>query len=97
MGLARWPYDDFHVLAERREEVHEAFDGKSAGAVPDQRRDMRLLDAKNLPGFSLLEVAPLDQAVDLQGELGLQRLLFGMRQAEVGEDISTAFFYSRSS
>ena len=33
VGLARWPYDDFHVLPERREEVHEALDGKSAGAV----------------------------------------------------------------
>ena len=58
---------------------------------------MRLPDAENLSGFRLLEAAPLDEAVDLQGELGLQQFLFGMRQTEVGEDISTAFFYSQSS
>jgi hypothetical protein len=33
VGLACWPYDDFHVLPERREKVHEAFYGKNAGAV----------------------------------------------------------------
>jgi hypothetical protein len=33
MGLARWPYDGFYALAERGEEVHEAFDGKSSGVV----------------------------------------------------------------
>ena len=58
---------------------------------------MRLLDAENLSGFRLLEAAPFDEALDRQGKLGLQQFLFGMRQAEVGEDISTAFFYSRSS
>jgi hypothetical protein len=56
---------------------------------------MRLLDAENLSGFRLLEAAPLDEAVDLQSELGLQQFPFGMRRAEVGEDISTAFLYSR--
>ena len=70
--LARGFYDDFHVLAERGEEVHEAFDGEGAGAVAHQRRDVRLLDAENLSGFGLLEAALLDQAVDLQGEPGLQ-------------------------
>jgi hypothetical protein len=66
VGLARWPYDDFHVLPERGEEVHEAFDGKSPGAVAHQCGDMRLLDAENLSGFCLLEAAPLDEAVDLK-------------------------------
>jgi hypothetical protein len=58
---------------------------------------MRLLDPENLSRFRLLEAAPLDEAVNLQGKLGLQQFLFGMRQAEVGEEISTASFHSRSS
>jgi hypothetical protein len=29
VGLARWPYDDFHVLPERGEDVHEAFEEKA--------------------------------------------------------------------
>ena len=70
--LARGSYDDFHVLAERGEEVHEALDGKGARAVAHQRRDVRLLDAENFSGFRLLQAALLDQAVDLQGEPGLQ-------------------------
>jgi hypothetical protein len=57
--LARGPYDDLHVLPERGEEVHEAFDGKGAGAVAHQCRNVRLLDAENLSGFPLLEAVRL--------------------------------------
>jgi len=91
--LARGPYDDFHVLPERGEKVHEAFDGKGTGAVAHQCRNVRLLDAKNLSRFRLPEAASLYEAIDLQGEFGLQQLLLRMRQAEVSENIATAFFY----
>jgi hypothetical protein len=39
----------------------------------------------------LLEATCLDEAVNLQGEAGFQELLFGMRKAEIGKDVSTAF------
>src|ERR1700690_220531 len=70
--LAGGLYDDLHVLAKRGEELHEAFDGEGAGTVAHQCRNVRLLDAENLSGFRLLEPALLDEAVDLQGEPGLQ-------------------------
>jgi len=95
--LARGPYDDLHVLAERGEEVHEAFDGKGGGAVAHQCGNVRLLDAENLSRVRLLEAASLDEAVDLQGEFGLQQFLLRMGQAKVGENIAAAFFCPRCS
>jgi hypothetical protein len=71
MLLAHGSYVHLHVLPKRCEEVHEAFDGKGVSAVAHQHRDVRLMDAENLSGLRLLEAASLDEAVDLQGELGL--------------------------
>jgi hypothetical protein len=97
MLLTRGPYDDLHVLAERREEVHEAFDGKGAGTVAHQCGNVGLLDAENLSRFRLLEAAALDEAVDLQGKFRFQQLPLRMRQAKVGENISAAFLCARCS
>jgi len=55
---------------------------------------MRLLDTEDNSRFSLLEAALLDEAVNLQSELGFQKLLFWMGKTEVGEDISDAFLRS---
>ena len=52
---------------------------------------MRLFDAEDLASFGLLEAAFFDEAVNLQGKLGFQEFLFGMRETEVGKNISTAF------
>jgi hypothetical protein len=54
MLLSRGLYDDLHVLAECREEVHEAFDGKGAGTIAHQCGNVRLLDAENLSRFRLI-------------------------------------------
>jgi hypothetical protein len=53
---------------------------------------VRLLDTEDLTGFGLLEAALLDDAVDLESKLGLQELLFGMGETEVGKNISATFF-----
>src|ERR1700733_4020429 len=53
---------------------------------------MRLLDAEELPRLRLGQPARLDDLVDLQREPGLQKLLLGIGQTEVGEDIAGAFF-----
>jgi hypothetical protein len=51
---------------------------------------VRLRDAENFPGFPLRKVALLDDAVYLQRQLGFQKFLFGVGQAEVGKNIATA-------
>ena len=56
-------YGDLHVLAESGEKVHEALDGKGAGPIAHQGRDMRLLNAENCARFCLCEAATLDDAV----------------------------------
>lgn len=90
--LAGGPDGDFDVLAEGGEKVHEALDGKGAGAVAHQGGNMRLLDAEDLASFGLLEAAFFDEAINLERKLGLQKFLLGMGETEVGKNISTAFF-----
>jgi hypothetical protein len=86
-------HGDLDVLAEGGEEVHEALDGKGAGAVAHQGGNVRLLDAEDLAGIGLLEAALFDEAVNLQRKLGFQEFLFGMGEAEVGKNVSAAFFH----
>jgi len=98
--LARGPDGDLYILPKGSEKVHEALDGKGTRAVAHQGRDVRLLDAQDLSGFGLCEAASfpeaaaLHQAVNLQRELGFQKLLFWMGKAQVSKNISTAFLYS---
>ncbi len=82
---------DLDVLPEGGEKVHEALDGKRAGAVAHQGRYVRLLDAENLAGFDLLEAAFLDEAVNLERKPGFQEFLFGMGETEVGKDVAAVF------
>jgi len=52
--LAGGFHGDLHVLAKGGEKVHETLDGKGAGAVAHQGRNVRLLDAEDLAGFGCL-------------------------------------------
>src|SRR5215470_3427657 len=67
--LTRWLYDNLHVLPESRQKVHKTLNGEASGTVAHQCRDVRLLDAQYLTGFSLPDTACFDKAVDLQREL----------------------------
>ena len=97
MFLAGGPDDDLNVLAKSGEKVHEAFDGKGTGTIAHQGRDVRLLNAENLPGFGLLEAAFFNEAVNLQRQSGFQELLFGVRETEISKDIASAFVCSGGS
>src|ERR1019366_2377660 len=90
--LACRPDGDLNVLPQGSEEVHEALDGKAAGAVAHQCGDVGLLDAENLSGCSLGKAALLDEAVNFESQPCFQEFLLRMGDAEVGEDIPAAFF-----
>src|SRR5690242_5407235 len=77
LSFPRGLYGDLYVLAEGGEKVHETLHGKRAGAIAHQGGNVRVFDAEDLPGFSLLEAAFFDEAVDLQSKLGFQELLLG--------------------
>jgi hypothetical protein len=91
--LAGGLHGDLDVLAEGGEKVHEALDRKGTGAVAHQGRNVRLLDPEDLASFGLLKASTFNEAVNLQGKLGLQELLFGTGETKVGKNISAAFFH----
>jgi hypothetical protein len=97
LRLARRLHRDLNVLAERGQKLDQPPDREIPGAVAHQCRDVRLLDAEELARLRLGQPARLDDLVDLQREPCLQKLLFGIGQAEVGENIAGAFFHSDSS
>ena len=90
MAFAGGPDSDLDVLTEGGQKVHQALDGKGTGAIAHQGGNMGLLDAEDLARFRLGQAALPDVAIDLQGELCLQELLFRVGQAEVGEDVAGA-------
>ena len=57
---------------------------------------MRLFDPQDLAGFSLRDTALFNETVNLQRESCFQKILFGMGQTEVGENIPAALFYTDS-
>src|ERR1700746_1998754 len=86
---------DFHVLTQSREKFHEESNGKVARAISHQQGDLRLPHAENFGYLNLCHAAVLQDRVDLQGKLGLEQLLFGIRKAQVCKDVSAAFGYVR--
>jgi hypothetical protein len=94
MLLAGGPDGDFNVLSQSREEFHEASDRKVTRTIPHQQRDLRLLHAKNFGDFDLCHTMAIENPIDLQGELSLEHLLFGIGKTNVREDISAAFGYA---
>jgi hypothetical protein len=85
--------EEHHLWPQGGEEVHEAFDGESAGAVAHQGRDVRLFDAEDIPRLGLRQVAILDEAVNPKRKLCLQQLLLGMRKPEIRENVPAAPFH----
>ena len=54
--------------------------------------DLRLRCAKQIGGLSLGQLTRFDQLGDLQRELRLQQLLFGVLEAHIGKNIAAANF-----
>lgn len=82
--------DDFHVSAEGLQKANEPFSGEPNQLVPQQRRDLRLVDAEHLGGDSLSQPLSSDDLRDLRRQLGLgKRLLRGL-DALVSEHVAAA-------
>ena len=89
--LARGRADGhFHILAQNGEKFHQAAD--RYGFQSHEGRHLRLGGAQELCGGGLREIAGLEQAMDLQGELCLEQFLPGIGEAQIGEDVAFAFF-----
>src|SRR5688572_3140373 len=82
-GAARRPLcdPDLDVLSEIDEESHQALDREPVEAIPHEIRDVRLHDPEQVRSLGLCELAPLQGAVHLQGELDLERALFRIHVA----------------
>jgi hypothetical protein len=91
MFLAGRPDGDFNVLAQSREKFHEASDGKVTRAVPHKQGDLRLLHAQNFGDLDLCHATALEDRINLQGELCLEKFLLGIGKAKVRENVSAAF------
>jgi len=75
---------DFNILIERHEEAQQALDGK----LPAQRlRYIGLFDAEQTGSFGLFQAALFHEGVDLGHELGLDQVLFRVRDTDVLEDV----------
>src|SRR6202795_1525536 len=94
MFFARGADGDFNVMGQSREELHKASNGEVACAIPHQQRDLRLLHAEDFGDLDLGHAAVLEDRIDLQGELCLEELLFGIGKAKVCEDVSAALGYA---
>src|SRR6202044_2296907 len=84
------PYGDFHVLADRCQEAHEALTGKVRQPPVEQRRHLWLIDAHEGRGRGLCQTSTLDCLTNVACKLRLRQLLFRFRQTHVGEDVPAA-------
>ncbi len=71
------PNHDLDVLVERRQEVHQTFDGEACQLVVTKRRDLGLRDSQHLGGIGLRDLARF--------KLLIQRI----RQAQLGLTLGT--------
>jgi len=86
------PNGDLNVLAQGHEKVHQAFNGEGPRLAAHEARDVRLLNTQNFTGLGLGEAAFFDEAINFQGEAGFELLALGIGKAEIGKDITAAFF-----
>jgi len=94
MLLACWPDGDFNIPTQSREEFHEASNREVTRAVSHQQRHLGLLNAEDFGDLDLCHAAVLEDRVDLQRELRLEQLLFGIGKTKVSKDVPTAFGYA---
>jgi hypothetical protein len=88
-------YDDVYVVIEGDEEVQKALDGELAEVAAQQLGDIGLADAEQGGGLDLFEAALFHDRVDLEDQLRLDQVLFGVGQAEIFEHVAASDFVSR--
>src|SRR3989304_2406505 len=91
MRPARRSDADLYVVAEGGEKFHETLGRKGTGSSTHQVGDVRLRNAEDLAGLGLCQLACLENPVNLKRQAGLEQLLFGIWQAEIGEHVAGAF------
>ena len=81
---------DLDILVERRQQVHQAFDGEARQLVVTKRRHLGLRDSQHLGGIGLRELARFKHLIQRirQAQLGLT--LGSVGEPEVGEHVSGA-------
>ena len=84
------PNHDLDILVERRQQVHQAFDGEARQLVVTKRRDLRLRHSQHLGGIGLRELARFKHLIQRirQAQLGLT--LGGIGKPEIREHVSGA-------
>ena len=91
MLFARRRHGNFNVLAECRQEIDQSANGEVACPVAGKRRNVRLLNAKDLRRFYLGQTAIFNDPGDLECQPGFGEFLLCIRQAEIDEHVSATF------
>ncbi|HEV2619487.1 MAG TPA: hypothetical protein VGU23_06055 [Acidobacteriaceae bacterium] len=86
---SRANFDDYVVIRGRWRSA-SGFYGEAFELVALQGGDLRLVDAEDAGCFGLGEIAFGEDRIERGGEADFGSQLFGVRQAEVGEDVSAA-------
>ncbi len=86
----RVAYHDFDVAAQKSQEVEQALGGKAGKLPAQQARNFGLIRAQPPRRLRLRQPQRLDCLTDADRECGFGKPLFGIRQTEVGEYVSTA-------
>ena len=76
-----------YVLIERREEFHQAFDGKLVEPIVFQRRGGGLWDAEQGGKFAWFQLACVESFSDREREASLDLPFGGIGLAHVGENV----------
>jgi len=82
--------DNFYVLPECYEKVHQALDGKAFQFVIQEGGDLRLINAKRSRDLSLGEPPLFDNQVEGGSQPGLGVELRRIRQSHVRKDVAAA-------
>ena len=82
--------EDFHVLSECHEKVHEALDGEALQLLIRERRDLRLVDAKRGGDRGLGEPLPFDNPIEGGTKPGLGVEFGRIGQAQIGKHVAAA-------
>jgi hypothetical protein len=89
-GVASAPvrlHDDLNILIERNEEAQKALNRKLPEFAPQHLGDIGLFDPEKIGSLNLLQPAIFHDRVDLENELRLDQVFFGIRDADILEDI----------
>ena len=87
-------YDDLHILIERHEKTQKPFHRELAKLPAQHLGYVGLADAKKIGRFDLLQATIFHDLVDLEDQLCLDKVLLGIRHADIFEHVPAAGFVS---